>query len=148
MAFKRILIAVNDEQYAREVTRVACELAFSLQAKLAMVYVVDQRLLIQPPDQELQLLDTLALMREEGTRVLDTLSRRYAPESPVERFLPEGSPSKEILRVADEWKADLIVLGTHGRSGLLQLISGSISTYVKHHAPVPVLIVPSQHPAG
>lgn len=148
MAFNRILIAVNDEQYAREVTRVACELAASQHARLAMVYVVDQRLLIQPPDLELQLPDTLAIMREEGSRVLESLIRSCAPQSQVERFLPEGTPSKEILRVADEWKADLIVMGTHGRSGLLQLFSGSISTYVKHHAPVPVLIVPSQHPAG
>lgn len=146
MAFQRILIAVNDEQYAREVTRVGTNLAQSLNAQLALVYVIDQRLLIQPPDQDLQLLTTLALMRNEGERVLEALIERYAAGKPVDRFLPEGSPSREILHTADAWNADLIVLGTHGRSGLLQLFSGSISTYVKHHAPVPVLIVPSQHP--
>jgi nucleotide-binding universal stress UspA family protein len=46
-----------------------------------------------------------------------------------------------ILEEANAWPADLIVMGTHGRSGLSRLVLGSTAEYVLHHAPVPVLMV-------
>lgn len=55
-----------------------------------------------------------------------------------------GSPGKTICDLASDWGADLIVMGRRGRSGLSELILGSVSNYVLHHARCSVLTV--QHP--
>ena len=51
-----------------------------------------------------------------------------------------GDPGRELCAVAKEWQADLIVLGSHGRSGIKEMLMGSVSNYVTHHAPCSVLI--------
>lgn len=59
----------------------------------------------------------------------------------VERRLVEGDPAPEILHVADEVHADLIVLGTHGRRGLSRLLLGSVAEQVIRRARCPVISV-------
>jgi nucleotide-binding universal stress UspA family protein len=51
-----------------------------------------------------------------------------------------GDPGYELCALAEEWQADLIVLGSHGRSGLKEMMLGSVSNYAMHHAPCSVLI--------
>ena len=60
---------------------------------------------------------------------------------PVEHRLEEGNPVAEILRVAQESQCDLIVMGTHGRTGLAHLLMGSIAEPVVRKATCPVLVV-------
>ena len=52
-------------------------------------------------------------------------------------------PGATIARVAEEWNADLIVCGTHGRRGLRRIVMGSDAEYILRHSPVPVLLVRS-----
>jgi len=59
----------------------------------------------------------------------------------AERQLVEGDPVSEILRVAREMPADLIVMGTHGRTGLERLLMGSVAEEVLRKATCPVLTV-------
>jgi nucleotide-binding universal stress UspA family protein len=58
----------------------------------------------------------------------------------------EGDPGREILRVARETGADLIVMGTHGRTGLTRLLTGSVAEHVLRKAPCPVLTVKTAVP--
>lgn len=59
-----------------------------------------------------------------------------------------GEPAEEIIRLADEAHADLIVIGTHGRSGIERLLLGSVSERVVRHAGCPVLVMrPKREPA-
>ena len=55
-----------------------------------------------------------------------------------------GQPAQQICESAKEWQADLIVIGSHGRKGLNELIIGSVSNYVSHHVPCAVLLVHQQ----
>ncbi len=66
-----------------------------------------------------------------------------APDSKVsiEHRLEEGIPAAEILRVAQETKCDLIVMGTHGRTGMAHLLMGSVAEQVVRKALCPVMIV-------
>jgi len=59
----------------------------------------------------------------------------------VETQVAQGSPAGEILRVADEQQASLIVISTHGRTGLRRLALGSVAERVIRDAPCPVLVV-------
>ena len=67
------------------------------------------------------------------------------PRIPMEFRLEEGDPGKQILRVAQDTKCDLIVMGTHGRTGLAHLILGSVAEEVVRKAPCAVLTMKIPH---
>lgn len=63
----------------------------------------------------------------------------------VEKRLETGDPVEVILRVAQELPADLIVVGSHGRTGLARLLMGSVAEQIVRKAPCPVLVVKRPH---
>lgn len=86
---------------------------------------------------------------EQMHRFADDELRRVVAEAlpgdgPLPRcVLRKGDPSGEIVAEAESWKPDLLVLGTHGASGLERAILGSVAAHVVHDAPCSVLVVPS-----
>jgi nucleotide-binding universal stress UspA family protein len=89
-------------------------------------------------------------VRESELRELQQfVSAAVRAGAAVETELREGSPAREIVRWAEERSADLLVMGTHGRSGLERLLLGSVAEEVLRHAPCPVLTVcHGEAPAG
>ena len=73
-------------------------------------------------------------MRRQVTKLASTIT-----DVPVESHALQGIPGHAIVSVADEIQADLIVMGTHGRSGLSRLVMGSVAEDVMRHAHCPVL---------
>ncbi|PAY16125.1 universal stress protein UspA [Rhodopirellula sp. SM50] len=65
-------------------------------------------------------------------------------EVDIERIFYAGSPGEVICWIAQEHRCDQIVLGTHGRTGLINLLMGSVAEYVVRHARCPVLTVPTR----
>ena len=79
---------------------------------------------------------------EPTTELLDRMLHEVVLEDktiPVEYRLAMGDPATEIVRVANEEHADLIVMGTHGRSGFSRFLMGSVAELVVRHANCPVL---------
>jgi nucleotide-binding universal stress UspA family protein len=77
-------------------------------------------------------------------RRLEEDLRRQVPApsgTSIQYLLSEGDPSREIDRVAREHYADLIVMGTHGRTGLSRLLTGSIAEEIIRTASCPVLVI-------
>jgi nucleotide-binding universal stress UspA family protein len=60
---------------------------------------------------------------------------------PVQVHIAVGKPAEEIVRVAQEEGVDLVVMGTHGRTGVRHLLLGSVAEDVTRHAPCPVFTV-------
>ena len=60
---------------------------------------------------------------------------------PVETAVREGDPRSEIVAEAEDWGADLVVVGSHGRTGIKRLLLGSVAEYVVRHAPCSVELV-------
>jgi len=91
--------------------------------------------------------ETSAAVIEEYRAVATSASARLvgAGRSATARTV-QGDPAAELLRVAREEDADLIVVGTHGRTGLRRLVAGSVARNVMLHAPCSVLIVRAEHP--
>jgi nucleotide-binding universal stress UspA family protein len=86
--------------------------------------------------------DIRARQVEEAERFTKSAGERIAaPELTVETAVREGDPRTEIVDAADEWRADLIVVGSHGRTGLKRLVLGSVSQSVVEHAHCSVEVV-------
>jgi len=82
--------------------------------------------------------DPLGLLREQSQSSMAEL-RRLLPDS--ETHILEGSPRPLIVEFALESDCQMIVMGTHGRSGLAQLFLGSVAEYVVRHSKVAVLTI-------
>ena len=85
--------------------------------------------------------DMLGDLRKQVSLELDALLDPYRKEGPpMGALLVEGIPYKGILDRAEEWGADLIVMGTHGRSGVERALAGSVAERVIRLAPCAVLV--------
>jgi nucleotide-binding universal stress UspA family protein len=117
----------------------ACALARESGARLLVVHVV------QPPPFITQGDIAKALRRAEDYRrdLADRLRRLQCESGDIEMEfkLEDGEPSAEILRMAEEYDCDLIVMGTHGRTGFRRLLMGSVAEEVVRRAACPVLTV-------
>jgi nucleotide-binding universal stress UspA family protein len=122
--------------------RLACTLARDYGARLVVVYVAEppvplygDGVVIPPPDVD-----------KEPLRVQLQQLRPRDPKVPVEHRLAEGDAATEILSLAKETQADVIVMGTHGRTGLSRVLMGSVAEQVVRKAPCPVVTVKSPQP--
>lgn len=143
--FKRILVPIDGSAAAQSAVQQAVKLA-SEEAKMRLIYVVEE-------SHSLDLIGygaidysaLLEALRQTGKRALATA----ADEALKSGFTVEtellDAPGERISSViggeADKWNADLIVIGTHGRSGLNRLLLGSVAEEVVRSASVPVLMV-------
>lgn len=132
----RILIPCDFSPASEAALCHACDLATTFDAELHLLHVVSEPAVFLgrfEPEA-----DRLRLAREG-------LDRLLAPQEfvkrPVLRDAVVGSPFREICRYAQQHDIDLIVMGTHGRSGLAHLAMGSVAEKVVRAAPCPVMIV-------
>jgi nucleotide-binding universal stress UspA family protein len=146
MPFQQILVALDGSEFAAHALAVASSLATALSAQLGVVHVIDPKLVAGnigvPADQ------IWATLRRDGHDLLDTAASAIPAQPHVWKFLREGAPWKEIIASAREWPADLIVVGTHGRSGLTRLLLGSTAEGVVRQSPCPVVVVPPTAATG
>lgn len=142
MSYKRILIAVDDSSHSLHAAEKGFELAIAMKAEIGVAYIID--IMHEPviPETGLVANDVQNNSVADANRVIDELILKYPMAGEITRFTPEGFPKKEIVMIAKDWQADLVVMGTHGRSGLSYLLLGSVSEYVIKHANVPVMVVP------
>ncbi len=118
----------------------AIELADVHDATIHAVYVVNTASLSNLP-LETTMDGVSEGLRAEGTAALDEVERRVSEAVPLERVTLEGSPAREIVEYATAADSDLIVMGTHGRSGVDRLLLGSVAERVVRRSRVPVMTV-------
>jgi nucleotide-binding universal stress UspA family protein len=144
--YKRILIAVDDSETSNRALREASGLARDQHAVLRIVHVVDRVALIGSAP----LADPAESEKTWGEIASDILERAQgaaraegvdAETRLLETTDVEDRIAQAILGEATRWGADLLVAGTHGRSGLKHLLMGSVAEGIVRHAPMPVLLV-------
>lgn len=143
MAYTKILIAVDSSEYSMKAAKKGLELAHQLEAKAALLFVVDKSKALGNVDAGITHEQALIVLKKEAEQTLDELAEMYNGNE-LMKFMPEGNPEEDIIKTADNWKADLLVLGTHGRTGLKHLLMGSTAERVMRHSDIPVLMVPSK----
>lgn len=139
-AFKRILVAIDESEQSAFAMDVAAQLTRDLHSQLALVHVV-HRSSPTSPDLAYEQIDLRQTCLNAGKTLLDEAAKRLEPQILVETFLREGDPVTQISDVATRLGADLLILGTHGRSRFSAAIVGSVAQGVMRHASCPVLCV-------
>jgi nucleotide-binding universal stress UspA family protein len=143
MSYSKILIAVDSSEFSMQAAKKGLELAHQTKAEVALIYVVDTSKAIGNIDAGILPEQAMVILKKEVEQTLDELASMYNVDS-ILKFMPEGHPTKDILKTAEIWGADLIVIGTHGRTGLMHLLVGSVAENVVRHSKVPVMVVPSK----
>jgi len=142
--YQRILVPIDGSPTSEKALKEAVKIADG-NSKLRLIYAVEQT---YPLDAEgFAFIDYAALkeaVRSTGERALAQAEKLVkSSEMNVETALLENSGNAATL-IDDEamnWKADLIVIGTHGRTGLSRLLLGSVAEQVVRGASIPVLLV-------
>ena len=128
--FTRILCPIDFSEPSMEAFAYAEKLALAADATLVVCHAFDRPATWELGDQ------TEPADESIKQQFLDMKSTM-----PLERYLHVGAPGKVVCWLADEKACDLIIMGTHGRSGLRHLVFGSVAEYVLKHAHCPVMTI-------
>jgi len=140
MNFQMILISVDEDPIAAHAAEVGIELARRLHAQVALIYVIDPALALAP-EAGLAADELAAAAKRDAARLVADFRARLKADDHALAFVREGSPGAEIVTAAKEWQADLIVIGSHGRSGITRALVGSVAEAVMRRASCPVVVV-------
>jgi nucleotide-binding universal stress UspA family protein len=141
-----IVVGTDGSDTAKEAVRQATELARAVGAKVLLVSAyepVPESRLRQERNELPTDVSWMVNPREDVQTVLDQEAKRIseAGVGVVETYAREGDPADAILDVAEETKAELIVVGNKGMTGARRFLLGSVPNKVSHHAPCNVMIV-------
>jgi nucleotide-binding universal stress UspA family protein len=143
--FGAIVVGTDGSDTASEAVRQAVDLAKATGAKLQLVSAyepVSNQRLREESTQVPEDMQWMVNPREDVDATLDgaeELAKEAGVE--VEKFARQGDPADAILDVAEETKADLIIVGNKGMTGARRFLLGSVPNKVSHHAPCSVLII-------
>ena len=143
LTFKKILCPVDFSEPSYLGLTTAADLAEKFGAEIEVLYVLPI-LPPQPtnPNYEFQVPEYEGLLHKDAEDRLAVLVKEKIPSGiKVVSMIGHGSAGREIVKVAEENKADLIVIASHGHSGWHHLVMGSVAEKVVRHACCPVFIV-------
>lgn len=145
MIYKRILCPIDGSATSNLGIQEAVRLAKDQGAKLRFVHVIDTYFPIMDGVGSLIPVDLSDILEKNANEVIEKAEKvakaaGVIADSKVTKILG-GRPSKEIVKQANDWSADIIVMGTHGLRGLNRVIMGSDAENVVRTSSVPVMLV-------
>lgn len=141
--FDRILIPTDGSKAVQPAVEMALNLAEKHDATLHVLFIVDQPVSVSGAGEGFGALDNLLeALEEEGHEVTGEIAEQ-AEEREIETTaaVRRGNPHDDILNYAEEQDVDLIVIGTHGRTGVKRALLGSVTEDIVRHSEIPVLTV-------
>ena len=142
---KHILVAVDFSSVSANALRYAAGLASQLGADLEVVHVVPRAEIELPENASAAHEDELIRenLAQRKTQLAEFARQTVADTKTANESVRLGKPSDEVNNLVKEHKADMIVIGTHGRTGLKHLLMGSVAESILREAEVPVLCIRS-----
>jgi nucleotide-binding universal stress UspA family protein len=139
--FQTILVATDGSEPAERALEAAIEEAKVWGADVHAIYVVESGLFSSlPMDNTLEMI--YSVLQKEGEEILNSaLQKAKAAGVSLHTHLRQGHAGSEILALAEEVGADLILIGSHGKSGVDRLLLGSVTDYVVRHSAVTTTVV-------
>ena len=142
-SLSRLLVATDFSDLSAEAVQYAQSLAETYDAEILLIHVIDDAPALAFHTMEL----TTDIVIEDTTKHAEQHLQQFvhdhdirAPQG-VRLVTRRGNPYEEITRCAREEKAGLIVMATHGRTGLAHVLLGSVAEKVVQHADIPVLTI-------
>jgi nucleotide-binding universal stress UspA family protein len=137
----KILVPIDFSDYSKNALRYAAQFALQFKAQMFLVYVVEP--MIYPADfsmGQVAIPSTDIDLQKRGEEELKNLAKNFIdPVVHVETIIKTGKPFVEINETAQEKDVDLIIMATHGHTGVEHLLFGSTAEKVVRKAPCPVL---------
>ena len=145
--FRRILVPVDYSEHSRASVRVAVDLAKSVGASVDIVHVLDRPVysdgvMVRRAGEEQRSLSDLIRENAESEMTTFLAGLTLPAGVTVTHRMCSGEPAPRLAEEAKTGGYDLIVVGTHGRAGVLHLLVGSTAERLIRLSPVPVLVVP------
>jgi nucleotide-binding universal stress UspA family protein len=153
---KKVLIALDFDPSAQKIAETGYELAKSMNAQVILLHVVADAtyyssLNYSPimgfdsfSNLDIVQTDAVAGLKEAAQNYLDK-SKHYLGDETIQTVIKDGDFGEGILEAATEMKADIIVMGTHSRSGLDKILMGSVAEKVLHRSSIPLFIIPTKN---
>jgi nucleotide-binding universal stress UspA family protein len=140
--FKTILFPTDFSDVSQRAVKYIKQLKGAGAQEVIVLHVIDEKELLalsRIPDQYLQI--TAEMEKEIEKKMTSIVADMTAEGFHVKPKVKTGKPFKEIMTTAAEEKASLIIMGSHGRSNIEEMLMGSVSENVIRHAKVPLLII-------
>ena len=138
---KKVLVPIDFSDYSKSALKYAVNFAKSFNAEIILIYVVEP--VIYPPDFSMGQIAMPSINTEWDERAKDELAKLAKNEisgvDSVKSVIKTGKPFVEIIETAKEENVDLIIIATHGHSGVEHILFGSTAEKVVRKAPCPVL---------
>jgi len=138
----KILVAVDDSKFSEAAVGAVISQYGPAEAEVRVVHVVQPVAVSTPPQMSPGYAPELAVQAKDAEKLVERVAQKlrgagFRAEGQVAR----GDIREGVVDMAKEWKADLIVLGSHGRTGVTRFLLGSVAEFVARHAPCSVEIV-------
>lgn len=129
--FETIMVPTDGSEFANKAEDVAVEMAKKFNSKIVAVHVIDEKL-IYP----------FETLEEEGHAILNRVQEKGRENGVrVDEVLLVGNPSHDMKKISEKLEADVIIIATHGKTGLVKLIMGSVAENVLKSVKIPVLLL-------
>ncbi|EHQ26787.1 universal stress protein [Mucilaginibacter paludis] len=154
MKFQRVLIGIDDSKYAENAAQYGFELARQFNAEVALVHIVEPVVTTPLNDSSMmgsiipslsggvEEAEVINAQQEYSRKLINDTIDKLGSGLTVTQFNEIGSTSDTIIDCAARFRADLIVIGTHSRTGLDRFLMGSVAESIVRHSPVAVLVIP------
>jgi nucleotide-binding universal stress UspA family protein len=147
MVYRRILVPVDGSKTSIAGLNEALRLARNQKARLRLIHIVDERMIFSTAEAGMNIEPVIDSLKRGGKRILEQAAKLAAARGVrAETDMVENAASQVadvLVSRARRWRADLVVMGTHGRRGVNRLVLGSDAELVVRNSPVPVLLVRS-----
>jgi nucleotide-binding universal stress UspA family protein len=145
--YTRILVPVDGSNTSSKALATALQMARDTGARVCLVHAIDELALVSGMEYGSSV---VVIAREQAQKVLDdaaAMAKSAGVEVESKLMEPGMRLGDCVADAALGWKADLIVVGTHGRRGLGRALLGSGAEQIIRYAPVPVLVIRSEPPS-
>ncbi|MDD1715606.1 MAG: universal stress protein [Methanolinea sp.] len=139
--FEQILVAIDGSKIGQRALEIALEEARVWKARVHVVYVVETGLFSSlPMDSTWEIM--YSMLEKEGQEVLAAAKQSAEAKGvALEVHVRQGHAGNEIVKASSEYNADLVIVGSHGKSEVDRLLLGSVSSFVVSNSNVAVLVV-------
>jgi len=156
MDIKKVLIGIDNSKIAEHAAEYGFALTRAFNGWVGLVHVIEPTVMPMANNVDPMLGGTMQdigvvdeeladIQNQASKKLIDTIIEKFGADISITHFTEFGDSADGILEASKEFNADVIVVGTHSRTGLDRFLMGSVAEHVVRHSSVPVFVVPLPH---